>query len=66
MVSAPDSKHMVVGTSCCPKMSPLLLDNSVVVVGLLSCCRVARVVSALDFKQMVVGTLRCPRMSLLL
>jgi len=65
MVSALDFKHMVVGTLCCPRMSLLLLDTSVVV-GFLSCCRIACVVSALDFKQMVVGTLCRPRMSPLL
>jgi len=65
MMSALDFKQMVVGTLCGPRISPLLLDNSVVV-GFLSCCRIARVVGALDFKQTVVGTLCCPRMSLLL
>jgi len=59
VVSALDFKQMVVGSLCCPRMSPLLLYNSIDV-GLLSCCRVARVVSALDFKHIVVGTLCCP------
>jgi len=54
-----------VGLHCCPRMSLVLLDTSVVV-GFLSCCRIACVVSALDFKQVVVGTLCRPRMSLLL
>ena len=61
MVSALDFKHMVVGTLCCPRMSLLLLDTSVVV-GFLSCRRIARAVSALHFKQMVLGTLCCPNL----